>query len=177
MLGKCQVNRSISHPFSNKPRISPFKFKIFWQNVNFWKSVNSKHFQPTTCLKRCYLNWGRTNDRNFFETCHSNLKSSYGCSSCIYSHFIILRGRHLSSLHSKESGSLKSDFELTTTRDSSLTKETNWLGIFSRHESFNAREEEDREALGIRLRLLMGDGDYPLEKCIYTVTGLLLPRK
>ena len=132
MLGKCQVNRSISHPFSNKPisRISPFKFTIFWQ------SVNSKHFQPTTCLKRCYLNWGRTNDRNFFETCHSNLKSSYGCSSCIYSHFIILRGRHLSSLHSKESGSLKSDFELTTQRDSSLTKETNWLGIFSRHESY-----------------------------------------
>ena len=29
MLGKCQVNRSISHPFSNKPRISPFKLKIF----------------------------------------------------------------------------------------------------------------------------------------------------
>ena len=77
----------------------------------------------------------------------------------------------------QESGSLKSDFELTTQRDSSLTKETNWLGIFSRHESFNAREAEDREALGIRLRLLMGDGDYPLEKCIYTVTGLLLPRK
>ena len=114
----------------------PLQIHNFWQNVNFWKSVNSKHFQPTTCLKRCYLNWGRTNDRNFFETCHSNLKSSYGCSSCIYSHFIILRGRHLSSLHSKESGSLKSDFELTTQRDSSLTKETNWLGIFSRHESY-----------------------------------------
>ena len=36
----------------------------------------------------------------------------------------------------QESGSLKSDFELTTQRDSSLTKETNWLGMFSRHESF-----------------------------------------
>ena len=23
----------------------------------FNKSVNSMHFQPTTCLKRCYLNW------------------------------------------------------------------------------------------------------------------------
>ena len=63
---------------------------------------------------------------------------------------------------------------MTTQRDSSLTKETNWLGIFSRHESFNAREEEDREALGIRLRLLMGDGDYPLEKCIYTYSNWAL---
>ena len=156
----------------------PLQIQNFLTKCELLKKCEFKAFSTHYMfLKRCYLNWGRTNDRNFFETCHSNLKSSYGCSSCIYSHFIILRGRHLSSLHSKESGSLKSDFELTTQRDSSLTKETNWLGIFSRHESFNAREEEDREALGIRLRLLMGDGDYPLEKCIYTVTGLLLPRK
>ena len=80
----------------------PLQIHNFWQNVNFWKSVNSKHFQPTTCLKRSYLNWGRTMRPQFFwdVSCHSNLKSSYGCSSCIYSHFIILRGRHLSSLHS-----------------------------------------------------------------------------
>ena len=128
--------------------------------MNFCKSVNSKHFQPTTCLKRCYLNWGRTNDRNFFETCHSNLKSSYGCSSCIYSHFIILRGRHLSSLHSKESGSLKSDFELTTQRDSSLTKETNWLGIFSRHESYEC--EGGGGSRGIRNKAQAPDGRWGL---------------